>query len=133
MREDLGHRSLLEGAAPVDDDHLVGEHRRLLGVVGDQHRGQPGLALQAAQLAAQPRAHGGVQGAEGLVEKQQRGAASQRPSQGHPALLASGELPRETVLQAAEPEPLEPPASKPGIRPHREVHLLAHRTAWHQG
>src|SRR5690606_41920375 len=43
---------------------------RLVLVVGDEHRGLPGLVVQAAQPAAQLHPHLGIERTEGFVEQQ---------------------------------------------------------------
>src|SRR6185312_16262069 len=68
----------LEVDDPVaKDDDAVGEHDGLVDVVGDEDRGEGLLQPEALDEALHPDAREGVEGAEGLVEEEQRGARDQ--------------------------------------------------------
>ncbi len=57
-------------AALVDDDDPVGEGEGLPLVVGDEHRGDAQLLVHALEPGPQLLAHLGVDGPEGLVERE---------------------------------------------------------------
>ncbi|MOA07159.1 hypothetical protein D3C78_1268420 [compost metagenome] len=65
--------------------------------MGDEHRGQVDLLVQARQPAAQLLAHLGVEGAEGFVEQQDLRLHRQGASQGDALALAAGKLFRVAV------------------------------------
>jgi hypothetical protein len=91
-------RAHLFDAALVHQHDAVGQALRLFLVVRDHQRGQAQPRLQLAQLAAQPRAHLGVQRRQRLVQQQQRRRQRQRTRQRNPLLLAAGQLAGELLL-----------------------------------
>ena len=110
--EHLGARSRLQQPALVDDEDLVGEQGRLLGVVGDEDGGQARLALQAAQLAAQFLADRGVERAERLVEQHQPRLEGERPGERDALPLAAGQLAGQPARQAVEAQRAQPPGGQ---------------------
>ena len=95
-----------------EHDDAVGQHHRLLDVVGDeQHR--PRLARQRA---GQPRLHVGardrVERGERLVEAQHRRAGQQRAQERHALAHAARQLVGPRVLEALEAELGEAPAPR---------------------
>ena len=88
--------------AAVHHHDAVGQLQRLFLVVGDEHGGVAGLAVQLAQPAAQVLAHLGVERAERLVEQQHARLDRQGAGQGHALALAAGQLVGEALVEAAE-------------------------------
>ncbi|SPZ06525.1 Uncharacterised protein [Pseudomonas aeruginosa] len=99
---DLAGRADLLDHALVHHHDAVGHFHRFFLVVGDEHRGQVDLLVQARQPAAQLLAYLGVEGAEGFVEEQDLRLHRQRAGQGDTLPLATGEL-----LGIAVGEPVE--------------------------
>ena len=88
-------------------DH-VGDRLRLLEVVGDEQHGDA-LALDPGeQVLGDVVADDGVERGEGLVHQQEPRLQRQHLRQRHPLALAAGELARIAVLEAGEPEAVEP-------------------------
>jgi hypothetical protein len=75
--------------------------------VGDQHHRDPGLAVEALQDLHDLDAGPAVQVAGGLVGQDQLGLVHEGPRDGHPLLLAAGELVGSVVGAAAQPDRLE--------------------------
>ena len=100
--EDLGRGAGLgDHAALAEDDHLVGEHERLVDVVGDEHDGLAELALQPVELDLEVGPHDRVDRAERLVHQQDVGVAGQRAGDADALLLATRELARVALGQRA--------------------------------
>src|SRR5207253_7579485 len=97
---------LLEPAVPHDGD-AIGHGQRLALVVGDVDRGDADLTLQALELDLHVVAQLLVEGAEGLVEKEDGGARDEGPGEGDPLLLAAGELARIPRAIRGQPDELE--------------------------
>ena len=93
-------RAGLQHLAVVEHDDLLGQQRRLLGVVGHDHGAERRLPLQRTQLAPQAVAHGRVETREGLVEQQQPRLAGERASERDAALLPARELLGVALLEA---------------------------------
>ena len=68
----------------------------------DEHGGDAGLALDAADLLARLQAQPGVQVGERLVQQQHARHLDQRPRDGHALLLAAGHLARPPVEQLVD-------------------------------
>ncbi len=81
----------------------VGHIQRFGLIVGDQHRGDMHLVVQAAQPGTQLFAHLGIECAERLVEQQHLRIDRQRPGQRHPLSLPTGELIGVAALKSARP------------------------------
>ncbi len=75
--------------------------------MGDEEGRGADLDLDAADLVAQLHAHLGVERRERLVEQEDRRLDRQRPGEGHPLLLAAGELVGVAVGVDAETDQLE--------------------------
>ena len=97
----------LQNRPRVHDHDPVAEAERLVLVVGDEQRGQPELALQVLEPGPGPFAQLGVEVGERLVEQQHRRGVDQRPGQGHPLLLAAGQLVRIASRVAGQLDQLE--------------------------
>ena len=98
---DLGGGTHLLELALVHDHDPVGEAHGLLLVVGDEDDRDAQVALDLLQLLAHLLADLGVQGGEGLVEKQQGGLQEQGAGNGDTLLLAAGELAGILLFRAA--------------------------------
>ena len=96
-------RANLLDAASVEDGNAIGHGERFDLIVSDEKAGNPELALDVADLAAQFLAQLGVQIGEWLIQEQDRRFDDQCPCQRYPLLLAAGELtdaPLAVVLEA---------------------------------
>src|SRR5262245_11389225 len=87
---------------PSHDGHPIGERERLLLVVGDVHGRDAQLLLERTDLGADLDADLRIQVRERLVQEQDVGVEDEGAGQGHPLLLASGELPGIAPLEARE-------------------------------
>ncbi len=104
--------------------HAVGQHDRLVQVVGDQHHRHVEDAAQFGDFAVETLARRLVDGGEGLVEQQHLRLACQRARHRHALLLAAGQLRRPTHLEPRQVHQIEQdprPAIAVGRRhmPHR--------------
>ena len=70
--------------------------------MGDVDEGDAQLLLDALELILHVLAQPQVQGPQGLVQQQHLGSVHQGPGDGHPLLLAAGELVDAAVLKALE-------------------------------
>ena len=75
--------------------------------MGDIDEGDAHLLLDALELDLHVLAELQVEGAQGLVQKQHLGPVHKGPGDGHPLLLAAGELVRPPVLKALEADGLQ--------------------------
>ena len=87
---------------------------RLLLVVGDVDKGDAYLTLQVLQLDLHLLAELQVESPEGLIKEQHLGAVDQGPGQGHPLLLAAGELCRLSPRQAVHLDQSDGPVDQLG-------------------
>jgi hypothetical protein len=124
---DVAAAAGLEHPPFAHDQDFIGQHRRLLRVVGDQDGGEVDLALEAAQFTPQFGPDRGVQRGERLVEQHHPRVPGQRPGQADPLALPTGELLRQPVEQAVEVECLQPPGGPARVRVDAEYRLLPDR------
>ena len=131
---DLRRRGDLLDGALVHHRDAVGEHQRLLLVVGDEDGGEAEPALQAADLELHGLAQLAVERAERLVEQQQPRIEDDGAGERHALLLAARELARQALLVAREfdqRQRLGRPARdlRLGDVPHlqRKRHVALHR------
>lgn len=82
----------LEHAPFADNDDLIGQHRCLLRIVGDDHCGEVDLVLEPSQLAPQLTPHGCVQRGERLVQQDDARVHGQRTCKADALPLPAGEL-----------------------------------------
>src|SRR4051812_21413392 len=75
--------------------------------MGDEQDGRAGLLPDAAQLFVQPVARDLVERTERLVHQQEARAAEQRARDRDALAHAAGQLVREVLLPAVEPDQLE--------------------------
>ena len=99
----------------VEHEDPVGEHDRLVDVVGDEQDRRAVARAQVAQQGVHPDAGERVERAERLVEQQQLGVADQRPGQRDALLLAAGQLARPGRSRPARP------TSASAARPRRRA------------
>ena len=85
-------RSHLLDLPQLHQHDLVGDAHGLLLVMGDKDGRDPHFPLDAPDLLPQLQPQPGVQVAQRLVQQQNLGLLHQRPGNGHPLLLAAGEL-----------------------------------------
>ena len=100
-------RTDLDQAAAVHDADAIGEFVGLLLIVGDQKRRHLQAPLDSFKAAPQLGADLHVQRAQGLVEQQHGGLIGQCARQGHPLLLAAGDLMGIPVAQAGQVHQIE--------------------------
>ena len=100
-RAHLGHHAL------VHDDDVVRQGHGLALVMGDIDGGDAHLLLDAADLRAHGNPKLGVQVGQGLIKQKHRGFDNQGTGQGHPLLLAAGELVGHPLLHALQAHQLE--------------------------
>ena len=89
---DLGRRAQLGHPGVVHDRDPVGHGERLFLVVGDVDEGGAELLVERLELELHLLAQLEVDGAERLVQQQDRGLEHQRAGQRHPLPLAAREL-----------------------------------------
>src|SRR5512143_2365385 len=102
MRPNVGDRSFAHDAAFVQQQNSVCNHGRLRLVMRYVNGRQAGLMQDLAQLDEQLLTQGAVEGPEWLVEHEQPGPRRQGTRQGHPLLLATGEIGNMPVLKALQ-------------------------------
>ena len=101
----------------------VGEHHRLLDVVGDEHHGARLVGQHPGQPALHLGARDRVEGGEWLIERQHRLTGQQRAQQRHALTHPARELLRARRLEPGQPEALEPWSDLgPGLRPRAAGH-----------
>ena len=100
--EQVGDSAGRRDVAVVDKDAVLRDAPRVLGLMADQHDGQPGgpaqLVDQVEHLEAQCRAHRG----ERFVEQQDGAFAHQAAGQRDALALAARELSRQALLEAGQ-------------------------------
>ena len=72
--------------------------------MGDEHGGDARLSLDAANLFPHLQSQAGVQIGKGFVQQEDIRPLDQRPCNGHPLLLAAGELPGQAVQLLPQPQ-----------------------------
>ena len=106
--------------------------------MGDEDHRVP-LLVELLEEAQHLPASAGVQGAGGLVGQDDGGLPRQRPGDGHPLLLAAGELAGKVLPFVGKAHPLQG-ADRPlpallggdaGVQ-QRKLHILLHRQLWDQ-
>ena len=104
----VGGRAVLDHPAAVDEDEGVRQRTGVEGIVGDEHaRGARSADVVAEQLS-HDRPLGHVEGGHRLVEEEEARLGGQRPGQGHPLGLATGETADAMVRDLADTQPIEP-------------------------
>ena len=104
---DLGGRADLLELALVHDHDPVGQGHGLLLVVGHEDDRDAQVALNLLQFFPHLLADLGVQGGEGLIQKQQGGLEQQGAGNGDTLLLAAGELAGILLLRSAHRNELQ--------------------------
>ena len=104
---DRFRRTLLDDPSAIHYEHPVGQKHRLVLVVRDEDRRHADPRLDLLQFETHLVAPPGVEVGERLVKQQDFGIANERPSQGDPLLLATGEQGGRAVMQAFETEALQ--------------------------
>ena len=104
--EDLGIAELLV-VALVHHGDPIGHRHRLLLVVGHVDERDPDLLLDPLELDLHLLAELEVEGAERLVEEEDRRPVDQGPGEGDPLRLAAGDLGRLARLKAGQLDELE--------------------------
>ena len=107
---------LLEHAV-VDETDLSGQGHGLHLVVGDIDEGRARLHVESLKLIAHLQAELGVQVGQRLIHEQHGGLRGQGAGDGHPLLLAAGQLGGIAVHEHADLHDAGDPA-------HRQVDLL---------
>src|SRR5712691_7852917 len=104
---DVARRADLLQPAAAHDRDTIRHGQRLVLVMGDVDGGDADFALQALELDLHVVAKLLVEGAERLVEEEHGGPRDEGPRQGHPLLLAPGELARIARAIGREPDQRE--------------------------
>ena len=104
--EVLGRAALADDPVP-DHRHLVGHRQRLVLVVGDEHGGDAAVAedLRTSDRTEARREASSEE--NGSSSRTSDGLDGQGPGQGHPLLLAAGELVRVAVGHPGQADHLE--------------------------
>ena len=126
--EVLGAPGLADPAV-TDDGDLFGQGESFVLIVGDEERGGALLPQHALDIGAHARTKAGVQGGEGLVEQDDARLDGQGAGQGHPLLLAAGQLMGIPAAQAAEADHLQELLEVPGpalLAGYAEGHVAQH-------
>ena len=90
--EDLARRPLLDDLALVEHHHPVGDVAGEAHLMGDAEHGDVGRLGELSEHREHPGHEFGVECGGHLVEEQHPGTHRQCSGDGHPLLLASGEL-----------------------------------------
>jgi hypothetical protein len=106
-RVEHGRLVALHDRAALQDRDTVGDRERLVLVVGDEDRRDPGPAEDVDHLATHARAQLDVEGRERLVEQDERRVGGERPGEGNPLPLAARELVRHPLLEPGEADERE--------------------------
>ena len=119
----------LAAGAPVADRHHPVHRLGDAPVMGNDHHRDAQLAVDLAQRFQHPRRGAPVDAAGGLVGEHQRRLVGQRDGNGHPLLLAAGELagPAAQAMRHAHQmqQFLRPPAPLGAAgEQHRHLHVL---------
>ena len=93
--------------ARFNDRDAVAHRQRLLLVVGDEHEGDAGLALDLLELDLHLLAQLEVERAERLVEQQHRRPVHQRAGERDALALAAGQLAGLALAVVAETDPVQ--------------------------
>ena len=104
---DLIRRADLLDPALVQDRDAVGELKRFVLIVGDEHRGMAGAVMQLAQPTAQILAHLGVERAERLVEQEHARLDRERARKRDALALPAGKVRRVALLDAGKLDEIE--------------------------
>ena len=97
---DFLRRADLCDLAVEHDDDAVGHNDRLRLIMGDVDRGDSHTLLQITDEEAHVVAKRGVEIGERFVQQQNGWLNHKRPCKRHALLLAAGQLPRESFLEA---------------------------------
>ena len=136
----LLRRPLLLNDAIVQQQNTIGDGHCFILIVGDHQRRQAQLNDQLAQKHPRLFAQLGVKVGERFIQQDHRRVVNQRPTDGHPLLLATGELVRMAVAKVPQPQliqhTLHPLFYLPGghfTQLQRIGHIVEHRFVRPQG
>ena len=87
----------LQDATSPHHADAIGQHHRLLEVVGDMNEGDTDRPVQTLEFGLQRLLELNVESREGFVEKQELWRGYHRTGQRHALLLAAGERPRKPI------------------------------------
>ena len=80
----------LERFAGVEDAQALGERRRFVEIVGDEHDRDANGFVQFSEFGMKLAPRATIGGRERLIKEQHGGIARQRPRDGHSLLLPTG-------------------------------------------
>ncbi len=103
----LLRRSGLRDAAVFEQDDVVGQLHRFVGIVRDEDRRDVRAFVQIAQPRAQVAPDVQIERGERLVEQQDRWFRGQRPGQGDALALTAREFARQARFVAVQPHERE--------------------------
>ena len=98
---------LLRHGSVAHEHHAVGDLLGEAQLVGGDEHGQPVLAGEPADHLEDFVDEFRVEGRGRLVQQQHPRARRQRPGDGHPLLLAAGQVPRQRVRPVREADPFQ--------------------------
>jgi hypothetical protein len=110
----LGGSALGDDLAVVDDPDPVGQHVRLLEVLGGEEHGDPVVLGKAAHLLPECAPALRVEAGGRLVQEEDPGRVDERESQIEPALHPTGVAADLAVGRLREPHALEQKVTAPG-------------------
>ena len=119
-RINLVGRPLLLDAAPIHDDHAIGETHGLVLIMGDDDGRRADGSQDALQLEAQLLPQLGIERRQRLVEEHQLRLRRQHAGKRNALLLAAAQLPRRAALeplQLHEPQHFADASGNLGFRP----------------
>ena len=90
--EDLGHRAFFHHLTGIQDGHMLADLLHHAHLVGDDDHRDAQFPVDVLDQLQDGVGGVGVQGAGGFVAQQHLGIGCQGPGDGHPLLLAAGEL-----------------------------------------
>ena len=108
MQDDVLRIALLDERAVAQDGDAVAQPERLVEVVGDEHDGLVQLLLQPQQDLLHVGADQRIERGERLVHQQDFRVGGQRAGQADPLLHPPRQLRGIVVLEARQPDPVQP-------------------------
>src|SRR5690606_34539964 len=109
-----GGRPAADDPARLEDEDLVAQESRLAGVATDMEDRNVKCVADSAEAGKDPVLERGVQAGEGFVQQEETRFRQEGTAERDTLLLAAGELPDPSILEAAELEDAGHALERPG-------------------